>query len=361
MLRSTITLALCLLTASLFAETKKPADLDLQSLLQPIPATAQLRQEGYYLWDGSIIRGGDGKYHIFYSRWPFKETFDAWVTRSEIVHAVSSSPFGPFLFHDVALPPRGGTYWDATATHNPTIKKFGKKYYLYYMGDIGNGRLTDGNTNKQQHDTMQIGVAVADNPNGPWQRFDKPLISPSTDENAPDACCMNNSTVIQAPNGKYLMIYKAGGKRGKKKPVVHLLAAADSPTGPFTKELTDLFPLKGVGFPFEDPFLWYDAHRKLYFAILKDMKGYSVHTGKSTLVLFQSEDARHWKLATHPIVSELVLHWANGHDEQVKRMERPQLLFDKKNNPIALTVAIRDLKGDSWNVTIPLKKETARQ
>lgn len=334
-------------------ENRRTSDLDLRSLLLPVPITAKHAEKGYFVWDGSIVRGEDGRYHMYYSRWPVKDTFYAWVTRSEVVHAVGSSPFGPFVFHDVALPPRGGAFWDATATHNPTVKKFGNKYYLYYMGDRGNGILTDGNTNVAQHSTMRIGVAVADNPNGPWRRFDKPVIDVSTNKDAPDTLCMNNSTVIQAPNGSYMMIYKASGKEGR---VVNLLATADSPIGPFRKELEDLFPIKGVKFPFEDPFFWYDVHRKMYFAILKDMKGYTTHTGKSTLVLFESKDARHWSLASQPIVSELKLTWADGRLEPVRRMERPQLLFDKKGDAIALTVAILDMQGNSWNVTIPLKK-----
>ena len=334
-------------------KSSRTSDLDLHSLLLPVPVTAKHAEKGYFIWDGSIVRGNDGKYHMYYSRWSVKDTFYAWVTRSEVVHAVGNSPFGPFVFHDVALPPRGGTYWDATATHNPTVKRFGKKYYLYYMGDRGNGILTDGNTNIAQHSTMRIGVAVADNPNGPWRRFDKPVIDVSTNEDAPDTLCMNNSTVIQSPTGSYMMIYKASDKEGH---VANLLATADSPVGPFRKELKDLFPIRGVRFPFEDPFFWYDVHRKMYFAVLKDMKGYTVHTGKSTLVLFESKDARHWSLASQPIVSELKLTWADGRHEPVRRMERPQLLFDKKGGAIALTVAILDMQGNSWNVTIPLKK-----
>lgn len=356
LLRCVFTLAICAFTStSLLAEAHKK-DLDLGSLLKPIPASAQHREAGYFVWDGSIVRGEDGKYHMFYSRWPTKETFNAWITRSEVVHAVSDSLAGPFVFHDVALPPRGGSYWDATATHNPTVKKFGKKYYIYYMGNIGSGVLSDGTTNIAQHEKSRIGVAVADSPNGPWKRFDKPIIDISSDEDAPDAGSMNNSSVTQAPDGTYLLMYKAGGKRGKGKPVSLLLATANSPVGPFKKELVNLFPVDGVKFPFEDQFFWYDKHDKMYYCILKDMKGYTVHTGKATIVLFKSTDARHWSLAANPIVSTLQLTWADGHVEPVRKLERPQLFFDKKGNPVALTVAILDMKGESWNVTIPLEQ-----
>ena len=53
---------------------------------------------------------------------------------SEIVHAVSDVPQGPYHFSDVALPARGAQYWDGRSTHNPRILKQNGKYYLIYMG-----------------------------------------------------------------------------------------------------------------------------------------------------------------------------------------------------------------------------------
>lgn len=68
----------------------------------------------YWVWCGSVIKGDDGKYHMFASRWPIDLPFkNHWLTNSEIVHAVSDTPEGPYEFSDVALPPRGEQYWDA--------------------------------------------------------------------------------------------------------------------------------------------------------------------------------------------------------------------------------------------------------
>ena len=44
-----------------------------------------------------MVKGEDGLYHIFYSRWP-KDIGWSWVTDSEIAHAVSVSPYGPWKF-----------------------------------------------------------------------------------------------------------------------------------------------------------------------------------------------------------------------------------------------------------------------
>ena len=44
------------------------------------------------IWGGSLVKGEDGLYHMFYSRWPKKLGW-VWVSHSEIAHAVSVSPF----------------------------------------------------------------------------------------------------------------------------------------------------------------------------------------------------------------------------------------------------------------------------
>ena len=46
-------------------------------------------------WDGQIIHGPDGKYHIFASRWDQSFGHNAWF-RSKAVHAVSDSLIGPY-------------------------------------------------------------------------------------------------------------------------------------------------------------------------------------------------------------------------------------------------------------------------
>lgn len=79
------------------------------------------------IWGGSLVKGDDNKYHMFYSRWPKKLGW-TWVTDSEIAHAVSDSPFGPFVFKDVALGRTDIDDWDGWCTHNPAVHKFNGKY-----------------------------------------------------------------------------------------------------------------------------------------------------------------------------------------------------------------------------------------
>lgn len=333
--------------------------LDLQARMLPIPEGAAFHDPGYYVWCGTMVQGKNGKYHLYYSRWKISDGFESWVTRSEIAHAVGDSPTGPFRFHDVVLAARGAGYWDGTTAHNPTVHEFEGKYYLYYMGDTGDGKIMP-TINWNHRNNQRIGVAIADNPNGPWRRFDKPLLDVSADPSAPDSLCVNNPGVTRGRDGRYWMLYKAVGQKEPLPiggPVVHMMAVADSPAGPFRKLGKPLFQVAGNRFPFEDPFFWFDRARDRYFVIIKDNHGVVSGTGASTLLLYESQDGIDWRETARPLVSNLELHWAGRSVQHVKRMERPQLLFDRKGRPIVLIVAIDDGGSDTYNVRIPLRPE----
>jgi hypothetical protein len=52
--------------------------------------------EEYWIWGGSAIKGPDGQYPLFASRWLKQYPFNqGYVYHSEVVHAVSKKPEGP--------------------------------------------------------------------------------------------------------------------------------------------------------------------------------------------------------------------------------------------------------------------------
>lgn len=334
---------------------KTDGDYNFYAMLQPMPLTAKFSDPEFNIWCGSVIKGDDGKYHMFYSRWPRKLGHLAWVTRSEVAHAISYSPFGPWEHHDIALPARGTNFWDGSCTHNPTVIRIRGKYYLYYMGNYGDG-LVGSSLNWTHRNHQRIGVAVADSPFGPWQRFDKPVIDVSTDTNAPDALVVTNPSVTQRPDGGVLMIYKAVGLKRPLPfggPVVHLVATADSATGPFKKLPGTVFDAEGVMFAAEDPFVWRGADR--YWAVVKDNAGYFTKRGYS-LALWESTDGINWKMAKNPLVAVPEITWADGRKQKLTALERPQILFEN-GIPIALICAAAETKDPdgSFSIQIPLK------
>ncbi|MEO0331307.1 MAG: glycoside hydrolase family protein [Bacteroidota bacterium] len=318
------------------------------------------RNDSLSIWGGSLVKGEDGLYHMYYSRWP-KRLGWAWVTDSEIAHAVAESPFGPFKFKDVALGRTNKEAWDGWCTHNPTIHKFDGKYYLYYMGNTGDGKVV-GEPGKEQlnwvhRNNQRIGVAVADNPNGPWKRLDKPVIDITHEDSLThDALMTSNPSVCQRPDGGYLMVYKAVAKKlpaPNGGPVVHMVAISDSPVGPFKKYDQPIFTFEGEQFPAEDPYIWHQDGK--YRAIVKRMiwekKIYS-------LVHYDSEDGIHWNQGKYFDITDRTITWADGKKQRFAHLERPQV-FIENGQPVALLCAADTLDENnvrhSFNVQIPLK------
>lgn len=345
-----------LLTACKTADEPKRTigtDISFHELLLPVPRTAQFIDDDYYNWGGSMIRTDDGVCHLFYSRWPRTYSFGHWVSHSEIAYAVADDPLGPYTHVSVALPERGAEYWDGLMTHNPTIHKFGEKYYLYYVGTTGDRALTNGRYHIHRNN-QRIGVAVADHPSGPWERFDVPLIDVSPDSTATDALLTTNPAVAKGPDGRYIMAYKAAAidytKENLAGPVVHRMAVSDNPTGPFLKLPGLVFHAEGDFFPAEDPYIWYQDDR--FLAILKDMQGAFTDVGTS-LVLFESFDGIDWKLCPKPLVSKIEVQWEDGSIDKVNKFERPQIYFED-GKPKVLFVAFRYTSDHSWNIHVPL-------
>lgn len=339
---------------------KPLANTDLKIKLGPIAKSSIFGSKDWSHWGGSVVKGDDGLYHMFYSRWPTKLGW-AWVTDSEVAHAIAPSPLGPFRFQGVALPRRGKEHWDGWCTHNPTVHKVGERYFLYYMGNTGDGEVvgTPGKQtlNWQHRNNQRIGVAVADSPHGPWTRFDKPVLDISDAPESHDALMTSNPSFCLRTDGSCLMVYKAVGKQFAMPnggPVVHCVATSNNPLGPFKKQPDPVFTFEGERFPAEDPYIWFQAGK--YRAIVKRIK----HEAKKrvfSLVHYDSIDGVHWEPAQHHEVSDRTVTWADGTAERLDHLERPQVVIEN-GRPIALICAADRIDEHNvrrtFNVQIPL-------
>lgn len=328
--------------------------MNIQAMLSPLPPSTKFVDERYYIWGASMVRDEAGLCHMLYARWPRHLTHAAWVTHSEVAHAVADHPLGPYRHVDVALPARGQSWWDGMCTHNPTVHCFAGKYYLYYMGNTGDGDVQSG-FNWKHRNNQRIGVATADHPSGPWKRSDRPLIDVGEGPSAPDALMTSNPAVTQMPDGRILLIYKAVGKQHDPPfggPVVHIAATAASPEGPFHKHDHPIFTIPGERFPAEDPSIWRQGD--MFWAIVKDNAGHFTHAGKS-LALFQSNDGLDWRLAEHPLVSRTEVQWQGGQRQTLHSLERPQIWLDNGVPAVLFCAADEDRsRPHSFNLHIPL-------
>ena len=268
---------------------------------------------GKIVWCGSMIQDPGGKCHLFFSCWDEGQGFEAWCTHSLIGYATAVSPEGPYRFVRMILPSKNGKLsWNRDVAHNPTVLCWNNRYYLYYMGNYGNGEFW----NHRNH--QNIGVATAATPDGEWH-CSKPLLA------SPDAVMFSNPTVCRSLDEKFMMIYKWVAKQRSPPfygPVRHGAAMADDPAGPFTIVNEDLFRVPGVDFPGEDPFLFTRDGR--YYCLLKD-NGRNFSRLSKGLILFCSTDGINWK-NQGPVLSR-TLRFSDESTKKIFRLERPQLSF----------------------------------
>ena len=346
------------------AATASAADLDLGARLQPRPVSNAFGETNWHVWCGAPVKGPDGRYHLFYSRWPRSATFaPGWAIRSESAYAVADQPGGPYRHVNVALPARGinpatgAKYWDGDVTHNANAFFLNGKYYLYYMGNFGDGRTYWTHRNHQR-----VGLAIADKPEGPWRRFDRPIVDITDDQASFDSLCVTNPTACPRPDGGVLLIYKAvpyvaGNIKGGN--VRYGAALAKDPAGPYVKVKGRIFEAPDAAgnhwMAAEDPFLWFSRkYGNRYYAIARDVIGDFSGT-RDGIALFESKDGLDWKPAAHPTVLGNHYRLADGTRSRT-HIERPALLFEGEE-PVYLFGAADGYPKDarcSVNVQIPI-------
>ncbi|MEM6379363.1 MAG: glycoside hydrolase family protein [Bacteroidota bacterium] len=307
-----------------------------------------LKDADYYNWGSSIIKGEDGKYHLFYSRW--LEDFSAWLTFSEIAHAISDSPNGPWRYKETVLKGRGKGYWDAITAHNPKIKYFDEKYYLYYIStnlgdmDYNEQDLTDTHgkslsqspIRKMLRENQRTGVAVSSSLNGPFERLEKPIVGPS----GPITTLTVNPAITKGKDDKYYLIVK-GDKPNEERFIRNqAIAISDTPIGPFVMQSKPVIDYLDT----EDMSLWYDQKRSCF---------YGVFHAHEYIGLVRSEDGINWEKADPFVVLKKALPKVNGDTIKPDRMERP-FIFLENGKPKTLCLAVK--KGDrAYSVFVPIK------
>lgn len=314
------------------------------------------KMEGYWIWCGSVIKGEDGKYHMFASRWPKALSFSPhWLTNSEIVHAISGKPEGPYTFVDVALPPRGEQYWDGKMTHNPAIRKVGDTYLLYYTGTTYHGAMPTpehptSDTSALQleaHMHERIGLATSKSVFGPWVRRDKPILD--VRPNSWEQYLMSNPAPLVKDDGSILLYYK-GVERLRTHAIG--LAVAKNFEGPYERVSDKPFEM-GMGA--EDPVMWFENGK--YHALMLDCdKKYS----PKEIFYATSPDGLKWTVPTNPIAISKEVRWADGIVRHMSSTERPWVLVENGRATYVFFATGETKNGirSTWNMCIPLKSES---
>ncbi len=327
--------------------------------LMPAPVGGGFAMEDRWVWCGSAVRGGDGRYHMFASRWPRElPFFSGYITHSEVVRAVADTAEGPYEFAETVLPARGEQYWDGRITHNPTIHRLGERYLLWYIGSTYSGPTPQpGDYQDGKHPItgecysgIRIGVALADAPEGPWERLDRPILEPRPGKW--DSSVVTNPAPCILPNGRILLFYRSNTPDGLRIGV----AAADDPKGPYERLSDDPVLRFEDGSFVEDPYVWrteagFEMLAKDWTGGITGEKGAGIHA--------VSEDALTWKISAEPKAYSRRVRWDDGTETVQGCLERPQLLI-QDGRPTHLFAATADGPGGfddatrTWNMVIPL-------
>jgi hypothetical protein len=178
--------------------------------------------KSYSYWDGPIIKGPDGKYHMFASRWGQSGGHWSWMG-SVGIHAVSDSVMGPYVDK--------GMTWSGNQSgkgHNLTILQ-----------------LKDGTYASVVSDTRPGDFFTAPSPNGPWT-FAGSISINANGFNMPSEKA-NFSIIIRPDDGKFMIVERHGQ-----------IMTSSSLTGPYMVQCNSVY--NTVSLPnLEDPILWYSG------------------------------------------------------------------------------------------------------
>ena len=342
-------------TVALSSPENKQDQITLSDKLQEINSTNIFRDPEYFNWCNSIIKGDDGKYHLIYSRWKRNQSFQAWLTKSTIAHAISDSPTGPYRYVNTLVDFEKPIYkaGNLITAHNPKIKKFNGKYYLYFIGthadkDLSSQQLDQIAKNSYSdpmwtplRENQRSYVAVSDSISGPWKIEKKPLVKPD----GPIQTLAVNPAITQGKDGKFYLIIKGDKKGADFRLRSQAIALSDFPDKGFKIQEKPVID----GWDTEDVSMWCDEKTGRFYAI------FHAH---NYLGLMTSADGIHWEKAKDFKITTKNIKRQNGQpDMKVSRMERPSV-FLEKGKPVALSVAVMDkgdITGDTFIVIIPLK------
>ncbi len=184
--------------------------------------------------DPSPVISAEGRYHIWYSKNP--EAGHGFT--AAVWHA--ASPDGRvWTEQEEAIPKGGPGSWDECGVYTPSVFMADGRYWITYTAMPREWR--------DARDTTKgaIGLAVADSPDGPWQKaHDEPILRCSHDPDAFDSLRVDDTCII-AREGKIWMYYK--GRQWDRPPSETKMgiAIAEQPQGPYVKHPAN--PVFGSG------------------------------------------------------------------------------------------------------------------
>ncbi len=255
----------------------------------------------YCYWDGQILRGEDGKYRLFASRWDEPRGHHGWKD-SIGVSAISEHLLGPYVDR--------GPMWPENQKgrgHNVTALK-----------------LPDGRYAVVVSETRQGDVFVSDSLDGPWKHLGNIVTEGDVRKRA------SNYSVMVRPDGDFQIVPRSG----------QMLISKSGILGPYVAQGPSIYP-KIPGLEqrdLEDPVIWFSGGR--YHIVVNSW------SQRRAYHLTSKDGISGWSLrgvAYDPRVD--FVRYADGTVNRWDKLERPGVVIES-GHVIAVTLAVLDVPKD---------------
>jgi hypothetical protein len=255
-------------------------------------------------WDGQILKGPEGKYHLFASRWDQSRGHNGWFG-SSAVHAVSDKVIGPYIDKGLCWPENQGG-----KGHNVTALV-----------------LPDGRYAVVVSETRPGDVFVSKSLDGPWDFLGSIRVATNAFGRAGR---MSNVSIMVRPDGDFMIVPRSGA----------ILLSKDGILGPYTVQGPSIYP-QIPGLPLrnlEDPVVWFSGG--LYHIVVNgwsDRKAYH---------LTSPDGIKNWTfrgLAYDP--TKDFVRYTDGTINHWEKMERPGVLVEN-GHVTHFTFAVLDVPKD---------------
>ena len=186
------------------------------SILKTDPSLG-FHMDGFWVWCGSVLKHSDGYHMFASRWSKKHPMFEGYIFTSEIVRAYSPDPLGPYLFQETVLPTGNPADWNGRMAHNPAIRKYGDRFLLYYIAssyeETDPFALSDySSLQNEVYRKIRIGLAIADSPLGPWKHLPDPVLEPVP--GSWDSMVVTNPAPCVLPDGRIYLYYRSNTPDG---------------------------------------------------------------------------------------------------------------------------------------------------
>jgi hypothetical protein len=264
------------------------------------------KMQDWDYWDGQIIKGKDGKYHLFASRWDQSKGHTGW-RESKAVHAVSDKVTGPYVDQGLCWPDdRGGQGHNVTALVLP-----------------------DGRYAIVVSETRPGDVFVSKSLDGPWDHIGSIQLAGNEFSVGEK---MSNLSIMVRPDGLFQIVPRSGK-----------IWIGKTVLGPYTVQGPSIYstiPELASHNPryLEDPVVWFSGG--LFHVLVNDWNA------RQAFHLTSPDGFSHWTnrgLAYDP--RKDFVRYTDGTVNHWEKMERPGVLLEN-GHVTAVTLAVIDAPKD---------------